>query len=187
MHTHRLLTLNPAIYGPKFLIPFLHDQAHFSAPQAGFRIRFLAKFGSRAFKNSNEDRLLQFYWINPDSVRIIPGFGDSCGFSGSSTSMERLTPKVWKQIRSLLKLSKTLIKNIFKNLSSFEAQSAGSGQKPDPKASLQIYGTNNLSTINHYRMMFVNAKNTLKQGQTVNGSKAIDKETRNIDIVRQKI
>ena len=72
-------------------------------------------------KNSNEDRLLQFYWINPDSVRIIPGFGDSCGFSGSSTSMERLTPKVWKQIRSLLKLTKMFIQNIFRNLPSFEA------------------------------------------------------------------
>ena len=29
-------------------------------------------------------------------------------------------------------------------------------------------------------------KRMLKQGQTVNGSKAIDKETRHIDIVRQK-
>ena len=73
---------------------------------AGMRIRFWTKTGSGAlhyklreiFKSLLEPRA-------PDPVRILmdpdPGW-----FSEFSTSMVRLTPKVWKQKRRRLKLSK---------------------------------------------------------------------------------
>ena len=63
----------------------------------GFWIRFLTKFESSVVCTMNEGKFLKFYWIN-----ILHNFNtcqdpDPGWISGSSTSMERPTPKEWKQ------------------------------------------------------------------------------------------
>ena len=60
---------------------------------------------------------------DPDKGSVSFCSPDPGWFSESSTSMVRLTPKVWKQKRRLLKLSKIFALKTFKNLLSFEVQS----------------------------------------------------------------
>ena len=67
-------------------------------------------------------------WTDPDP--------DSGWFSESSSSMVRLTPKVWKQKRRFLKLSKYPFNTLYKKCSSVEVHNPRSGffwpKKPDP-------------------------------------------------------
>ena len=100
---------------------------------------------------SNKGRFLKVYWMNildnflsllfcfiflvsdvspvspraPDPVRIWAD-PDPGWFSESSTSIVRLTPKVLKQKRMLLKLSKIFAFKTLENLPSLEVQSPGS-------------------------------------------------------------
>ena len=124
-----------------FSFSFIPPQPQFfphHPPPPGMRIRFWPKPGSGAlhfklreifksllneyFRQLFKPPVLFSYFLcqasplsprgpDPDPVRISP---DPGWFSESSTSMVRLIPKVWKQKRWLLQLSKIFAKKLLK-------------------------------------------------------------------------